>query len=308
VRRPNRDIAIFTLSALDVLAMSAGVFVLLLVMLMPYYRKSFDAEAEIEAVRVATTAMRAEVQSVEATGARYRAEADAAEADASELLAQAASLEQATRQRLRLEVAKDPGPPVIEAIDLVFVIDTSASMTPVMRDLAIAMRGVVRILERLVPSVRIGISAYKDHDIPVPPVITFPLTPTDPFLPRIVGFLDSMEASPIGSRTLDEDVHRGLEAATRMRWRPDAKQVMVLIGDAEAHPENENETLWRIRNFVQGNELRSFSALFVTTPSSLSAGNIARFHFQGYAQAGNGTFHDHTGSMIESVLVSVLAE
>ena len=50
------------------------------------------------------------------------------------------------------------------------------------------------------------------------------------------------------------------------------------------------------------------SALFVTTPSSLSAGNIARHHFQAYAKAGDGTFSDHTGSMIESVLLSVLVE
>ena len=62
---------------------------------------------------------------------------------------------------------------MIEAIDLVFVIDTTASMTPVIRDLAVSIRSIVRILQRLVPSVRIGISAYKDHDIPVPPVITF---------------------------------------------------------------------------------------------------------------------------------------
>ena len=83
---------------------------------------------------------------------------------------------------------------------------------------------------------------------------------------------------------------------------------MVLIGDAEAHPENQNETFWRVRNFVQGNELRSFSALFVTTPSSLSAGNIARSYFQAIAKAGDGTFSDRTGSMIESVLLSVLIE
>jgi hypothetical protein len=93
-----------------------------------------------------------------------------------------------------------------------------------------------------------------------------------------------------------------------MHWRPDAKQVLVLIGDAEAHPENQNETFWRVRNFVQGNKLRSFSALFVTTPSSLSAGNIARSDFQAIAKAGNGTFNDHTGSMMESVLLSVLVK
>ena len=149
------------------------------------------------------------------------------------------------------------------------MIDTTASMTPVIADLALSLASVVRVLERMVPSVRVGIPAYKDHDIPLPPVITFPLTATDPYLPRIIGFLQSIDASPVGSRSLDEDVHRGLEAATLMHWRPDAKQVMVLIGDAEAHPENQDETFWRVRKFVQGNKLRSFSALFVTTPSSL---------------------------------------
>ena len=45
MKRPNRSISIFSMSALDVLAMATGVFVLLLVMLMPYYRKTFDANA-----------------------------------------------------------------------------------------------------------------------------------------------------------------------------------------------------------------------------------------------------------------------
>ena len=224
MRRPNRAISILSMSALDVLAMATGVFVLLLVMLMPYYRKTMDAEAEIEAARVAAAEAHAEVQSLEHAAAQYRAEAGAATAAAAELDARAAALEQAARQRLEPKPAAregpDPGQQVIEAIDVVFVIDTTASMTPVIRELAVSIRSIVRILERLVPSVRIGVSAYKDHDIPLPPVITFPLTPTDPFLPRIVGFLDSLEASPIGSRSLDEDVHRGLEAATLMHWRP----------------------------------------------------------------------------------------
>jgi len=46
----------------------------------------------------------------------------------------------------------------------------------------------------------------------------------------------------------------------------------------------------------------------VTTPSSLSAGNIARSYFQALAKAGNGAFNDHTGSMIESVLLSALGD
>ena len=299
------------MSALDVLAMATGVFVLLLVMLMPYYRKTMDAHAEIEAARVAAATAHAEVQSLAGAAARYRAEAGAAAAAGSRAgrarrRAGAGGQAEARAQARRRGKGPIPAHQVIEALDLVFVIDTTASMGPVIRELAVSIRSIVRIVERLVPSVRIGVSAYKDHDIPLPPLITFPLTEADPYLPRIVGFLDNLEESPIGSRTIDEDVHLGLEAATLMRWRPDAKQVLVLIGDAEAHPENVNETFWRVRNFVQGNALRSFSTLFVTTPSSLSAGNVARSYFQALAKAGNGTFNDHTGSMIESVLLSVL--
>jgi hypothetical protein len=311
MKRANRTISIFSMSALDVLAMATGVFVLLLVMLMPYYRKTFDANAEIEAARVAEAASLAEVRSLEGTAARHRAEAAAAAAQAAELNARAAALEQATRRSTEPQLvgaATDSQRQVIEAIDLVFVIDTTASMTPVIRELAVSMRSIVRILQRLVPSVHVGISAYKDRDTGLAPVITFPLTPTDPFLPRIVGFVESLEASPIGSRTLEEDVHLGLEAATLMRWRPDARQVLVVIGDAEAHPEYMNETFWRARNFVQGHELRTLSTLFVTTPSSLSAGQRARPFFQALATAGNGSFNDHTGSMVESVLLSVLVD
>lgn len=53
MRRRSRQLAVFTMSALDVLAMSTGVFVLLLVLLMPYYRREHDANAEIQGVRAA---------------------------------------------------------------------------------------------------------------------------------------------------------------------------------------------------------------------------------------------------------------
>jgi von Willebrand factor type A domain len=312
MKRPNRTISILSMSALDVLAMATGVFVLLLVMLMPYYRKTLDANAEIQGARVAAAATLAEVQSLETTAARYRAEAGAAMEEAAELDARAAALEEAARQKLApkpvVQEGPDLGQQVIEAIDLMFVIDTTASMAPVIRELAVSMRSIVRILQRLVPSVRIGVSAYKDRDTGLPPVVTFPLTPTDPHLPRIIGFIESLEGSPIGSRTIEEDVHLGLEAATLMRWRADARQALVVIGDAAAHAEYMNETFWRAQHFVQENELRTLSTLFVTTPSSLSAGQRARPYFQALAKAANGTFNDHTGSMIESVLLSVLVD
>ena len=72
MRRPSRTVSIFTLSALDVLAMATGVFVLLVVMLMPYYRKTFDAGAEMEGLRLGISEMQAEIEVSESAAAERR--------------------------------------------------------------------------------------------------------------------------------------------------------------------------------------------------------------------------------------------
>jgi hypothetical protein len=314
MRRPNREISIFTLSALDVLAMSAGVFVLLLVMLMPYHRKVLDAHAALEAARIADADTVARVQTLEELGTLQRAEAEAAEAEAAALQSQAANLEAAVaerRQQARTRAAAPEGDvtaPVIEAIDLIFVIDTTASMEPVLREVAHSLRGIVRILERLVPSVRVGVVAYNDRDTGQVPVVTLPPTPTDHGLARIVAFIERLSASTIGSRTVDEDLYLGLSTATALPLRAGAKQAIVVIGDAEAHPYEQAQALFRAQSFVDGHAGRTISTLFVTTPSSLMHGNVARDFFAALANAGGGSFNDHAGSMIEGVLLSVFVD
>ena len=316
MKLPNRSISIFTLSALDVLAMSTGVFVLLLVMLMPYYRKTFDANAELAEMRVSVTETLARIESLEENAVLYRGEAEGAEEEASRLNAAAATLEdQARANRSRMEAlddapqkqqGSDPKNLVIEAIDLIFVVDTTSSMAPALRELSVSMRSIVRILERLVPSVRIGVAAYTDRDTGLPPLTILPMTPTDRHLHRVLSFVDRMEAARVGSRTIEEDVHLGLSAAFAMPLRPNARQAIVVIGDAAAHKVFQEETYIRARNFVRTNKNRTLSTLFVTTPSSLMHGQRDRRYFQRLADAGNGAFNDHAGSMTESILLSVL--
>jgi hypothetical protein len=316
MRRPNREISIFTLSALDVLAMSAGVFVLLLVMLMPYHRKVLDAHAAIDAVRIAEADTIARVQTLEDLATLYRAEAESAEAEAVDVLQSAASLEQAAAEqqrqarqsKAREERQGDIETPLIEAIDLIFVIDTTASMEPVLREVARSLRGIVRVLEAMVPSVRIGVVAYRDRDTGLPPITTLPPTPTDQRLAQIIAFVESLASSPVGSRTVDEDVYLGLTSATSLPLRTEAKQAIIVIGDAEAHPHEQAQALFRAQTFVRGHDNRSISTLFVTTPSSLMHGNVARAFFVALANAGGGAFNDHAGSMIEGVLLSVFVE
>lgn len=316
MRRPSREITLFSLSALDVLAMSAGVFVLLLIMLMPYHRRVLDAHAALEAARFAETETRARVQTLEQQGSLHRADAEAAEAEAAALLAQAASLRAATAERRREEqrsAAASDGEgnvvaPVIGAIDLIFVIDTTASMEPVLREVAHSLRGIVRILERLVPSVRIGVVAYNDRDTGRVPVVTLPPTPTDDGLARVVAFIEGLSASTIGSRTVEEDLYLGLSTAMALPLRPEAVQAIVVVGDAAAHAHEQAQALFRAQSFVRSHRNRTISTLFVTTPSSLLHGNDARGFFVALANAGGGSFNDHAGSMIEGVLLSVFVE
>jgi multidrug efflux pump subunit AcrA (membrane-fusion protein) len=316
MRRRSRELSIFTLSALDVLAMATGVFVLLLVMLMPYHRKVADAHAAIDAVRIAEAETEARVRTLEELGTLHRAEAEAAEAEAAAVLAQAASLRQAAaehRQQARQSIARqeqegDVTTPVIDALDLIFVIDTTASMGPVLREVAHSLRGIVRILERLVPSLRVGVVAYNDRDTGQVPVVTLSPTPTDHGMARVVGFIERLSASTVGSRTVDEDVYLGITTATALPLRPGARQVLVVVGDAAAHRHEQAQTLFRAESFVRGHDNRSISTLFVTTPSSLLHGNAARSFFVALANAGGGSFNDHSGSMIESVLLSVFVE
>lgn len=317
MRLPSRELQIFSLSALDVLAMACGVFVLLLVLLMPYYRRSFDAQAAIEAVRASTAtaatqveATRAELESLRRRADRDSAEAARLEALTGQLLERAQSLAApATPRTPPRPSAADAAPTTVRELDLVFVVDTTASMGPALSELAASMRAVVRILERLVPSVRVGIAAYSDSDTGLPPPPSLRLTPTDEAgLARVVPFIETLSASVIGSRSVDEDMHLGVEAALRMPFRASARQALVIVADAPPHDWARAQVLSRTRAFALARPGRTVSALFVWTPGSRRNEAGARRFLQQVALAGRGHYSEHVGGMVEDVLLSVLTE
>lgn len=309
MKRVDRTIVFLTLSALDTLATAIGVFVLLVAFLMPYYRNSFDLEAALELTRVAHEQNAAQLEEVQARLAEETEKAATALAEARSVTARAAALQKREAPTPPKRPATEPrGQPVATELDLVFAIDTTASMGPVLRELAQSMASIVRILERLVPSVRIGVVAYRDWDAEPPMIMTLPLTSTQDELGRILSFVQALRVSRLGSYPIQEELRLGLYTAMSLSFRPSARQAIVVIGDAAAHIPVQGETLERARRFVAQGDRRTISALFVTTPSSLSIGNADRAFFIQLAQAGRGVFTDHVGSMIESILLSLLAE
>lgn len=60
MRRPNRHIEIFSISALDLFASALGAFILVAIILFPYYLKDQDASAKLAATEAETARVREE--------------------------------------------------------------------------------------------------------------------------------------------------------------------------------------------------------------------------------------------------------
>ena len=90
MKRRNREINIFSLSILDMITGAMGAFLIMMVILLPYYKKeSIDYQQELqqsraaeEAARTATQAAESAQRSAEARARQAEAAASAAQADA----------------------------------------------------------------------------------------------------------------------------------------------------------------------------------------------------------------------------------
>ena len=91
-----------------------------------------------------------------------------------------------------------------------------------------------------------------------------------------------------------------------MPLRSDAKQSIIVIGDAAPHRREERQLLDLARRYARSGPERSLSVLFVSTPTYRIYGRGQDRYFQQLAKAGGGAFTEHSGAMIESVLLSVL--
>lgn len=99
---------------------------------------------------------------------------------------------------------------------------------------------------------------------------------------RASNFVQFVVAEGGGDRA--EDVRAGLNAAFAQRWRPAARRVIVLAGDAPAHQRDMEKILHEVRKFAKNR--RSFVHTLITSPER--AGDDTRRQFTKIAKAGRG--------------------
>jgi Mg-chelatase subunit ChlD len=116
-------------------------------------------------------------------------------------------------------------------LEIVFVVDSTGSMGPVLDASKRRMTRMLDALRAMVPDARVGIVAYRDHG-PGEDYVTYALPLCRDYY-RTLNFMQTIEAGGGGDRP--EAVHEGIRSATAQTWRDGAKRVVVVIGDAPAH-------------------------------------------------------------------------
>jgi von Willebrand factor type A domain len=192
----------------------------------------------------------------------------------------------------------------INDLDLVFVMDTTGSMRDELADVQANLLGVIRVLARLAPSLRVGFVAFKDRGAAY---VTrgFPLSPmTQDNVLKVIRFVGEMSAE--GGGDDPEPVDEALAVATAMPWRDDAQGQIIVIGDAPARPSGRARALALAERF-------SFSAPDRGLPRTVSTiytgpPSADQMFFEQVARAGGGDFSAYQGQIIENVLLSVLRD
>lgn len=320
LQRPRRSLEVLTISALDLFASALGVFILMAVLLFPYYLKQPSLEDELEGARrelqaakdsvfdARRDAEQADAERREAEESVRRAQTtlarakDAMENSSSSWLAALSQAREAADQKGAAE--QEAGNFQIPDLDLVFVMDATGSMGNEIRDVQTNLLSMMRILHRLAPSLHVGFVAFKDQSDDYL-ARTFPLTAMEgQNVGLIQAFVEQLLAS--GGGDYPEPVGRALKLAVDMDWRDIAEGRIVVIGDAPAHQEDWQSVFRMAGDFERRDPdsglTRRVAAIFTGSRDE------GRSFYERLAQAGGGDFVNHRGRMIESVLLSVLAD
>lgn len=286
MKRASRDINIFSMSALDLFASALGAFILLAVIMIPYFPNTGDSPERVADIKAELQAEQAE---------RARAEAEARE-------------NKAAAEKAQAELEKERANTQIPPFDIVIAVDTTGSMEYAVDGLKSELNTLFDILIGLSDSPALGIIDFKDRCEGARALRVQPLAAISASDKAAYGrFVGAMFAGNHGDPNScntgqPEAVDLALAAAVRQSWRSEArKRVIVIVTDNPAYPDKEAETLRAARAFAgAGGQV---STVFVRTRGS-ERNSVS--YLRALAGAGGGSFVPSGSSFIGTLIVALL--
>jgi hypothetical protein len=125
-------------------------------------------------------------------------------------------------------------------MDIVFVMDTTNGMQPMIDATLDAVRNIARFITKhltIRQSIHFGLWGYRDSlEIPGIEYLTKNFTPTLQSLENFEQTLQGVHEATVGSEGFEEDMFSGVhDAMTKTAWTPNALRFLVLVADAPSH-------------------------------------------------------------------------
>lgn len=282
MQRKNREITIFSLSAIDLFCSGMGAVMVLMVLLMPYYTKKDATEPDVE------------------------------DKPTQILVVKPPPVPEPVPEPEPKPEPKPEKPGLnTRGIDVVFVLDTTASMTKEHEAVRNNLTSIVQVLRRLTDDIRVGFVGFNDRGSPYR-LELLPVNKDEIGNSNLGRLLDEIERVEIsGGGDWPEDVCDGLEQAAAMAWPPDSeerRQVIILLGDARTHPEDHDRSMSVASRWVGASPNRAIEAVHTggmspgDSPGLVAEIMAAQQYFKQLAEAGKGRYFEGQKDVLGSIL------
>jgi len=210
----------------------------------------------------------------------------------------------------------------VSDLEIMFVIDTTASMGNQINELTASISDLIMMLQALSKNLKIGVVEYKDFKCPTPFTL-FPLTEipdTRNSEPRQIAdikhYLSTLKANAPNNTDWEEAVELGIEKAVQQPWlraestnNNSLKQMIFVIGDAgPLNPETYNKAISLARSWQNGHESRKLNTVFIPNPPRVNIHpySYQRDFFIKLADSGGGTYSENYSLMMRDIIEVII--
>lgn len=284
MKQRSREFNVFSISALDLFASALGAFILISIVLMPYF---LNVEPD-------------EVNKLKRALAESQRQLQQSQAKLRQSQTKAAQLQRKVQQLVNSPKYQFPD------LDIVIALDTTGSMGREIASLRDEIVDLTRVLQRLTPSLGVGIVGFKDRCDRDSMIRRFPLQRVNSAtLPRLVNFTKTMARRGKCNRGAEEALAEALDASVAMPWRKESKaRVIVIVTDNPPYADMEAHALNAARGAASRNPPVKTSTVYRNT------GKYSKSSTPGYlrrlAEAGRGQYVPHGSAFFASILLALM--